>query len=74
MSSTGERRSILEAARKVFAHGGLRAFYRGLGVSTNYYSVIHGVTTDSISRTDRISGSIPVSTFTFLVIRDSEPI
>ncbi|KAK7695894.1 hypothetical protein QCA50_000533 [Cerrena zonata] len=32
MSSTGDRRSILDAARKVFALGGVRAFYRGLGI------------------------------------------
>lgn len=39
MSSTGDRRTILEAIRKVWALGGVRAYYRGLGVSVNYYSL-----------------------------------
>jgi len=32
MSSTGQRRGLLEAARKVWALGGTRAFYRGLTI------------------------------------------
>lgn len=33
MSSTGQtRRTLIEAARKVYAMGGARAFYRGLTV------------------------------------------
>lgn len=32
MSSTGERRSLVEAARRVWGLGGMRAFYRGLTV------------------------------------------
>lgn len=32
MSSAGERRSLRDAARRVWGLGGMRAYYRGLGV------------------------------------------
>ncbi|KAH8105887.1 mitochondrial carrier [Cristinia sonorae] len=32
MSSTGERRTLVEAAKRVWGLGGMRAFYRGLGI------------------------------------------
>lgn len=39
MSSTGPKRSIREAAKGLYALGGARRFYRGLGVSDPRYSV-----------------------------------
>ena len=36
MSSAGDRRSIRDAAGRIFALGGFRGFYRGLGVSVYY--------------------------------------
>lgn len=42
MSSTGlQKRTLMAAARRLWAIGGIRAYYRGLSVRLSYYVEIH---------------------------------
>lgn len=45
MSNAGEKRTIKDAARQLYVLGGVRAFYRGLGVRTILRPYFDGLTT-----------------------------
>ena len=60
-SADGQRRSLREAAARVWQLGGLRAYYRGLTVSAFCLALIVHTTVDGTSQLDWPHWSLPVS-------------
>ena len=63
MSITGDKRSLLDAARYVWGLGGLRAYYRGLTVRLQNSCTLYTLELGSdllTTQSDRIIGCLPI--------------